>query len=486
MTLPTNDDTAATPTPRSAHAFDDEWARLDAVATADLVRRRELRPREIVERAIARVDALEPHLHALEMADYERALVAADAAQSDSPFAGVPTLIKDMIDVAGLPTRWGTQALAEAAAKKSTDRLAAQMFDMGLISLGKSTMPEIGFSPSTEFTHREPTCNPWNLGRSSGGSSGGAAALVAAGAVPIAHAADGGGSIRIPAVVCGLVGLKPSRGRLIGPPGPNLEPGQTTVHGVVTRSVRDTALFYAEAEKRYRNPRLKPIGHVTTPLRRRLRVGAMLASPVGHPNDAATRTAFEETVALLEGLGHEVEPMTAPIDSRFAEDFVLLYGCYGYLVRRLGDKLFDRSFDVGQMTELSHGLAETFRRNLHKAPAAIYRLRRSHRRYAALFQNCDVFLSPTLTHVAPPLGYLSPTLPFDVLFPRIVQWAGYTPLANATGAPAISLPLGFDATHNLPVGMMFSAALGDEALLLELALQIEQAHPWPSLARAAR
>jgi amidase len=471
--------------PRSIHAFDDELARLDAVATADLVRSGELQPREVIESAIERVRTLEPHLNAVEAADFERALDAAESVAPVVPFAAVPTFIKDMVDVAGLPTRWGTRALDEAGPKKKTEPLAAQMFDMGMISLGKSTMPEIGFAPSTEFPHREPTRNPWNLDRSAGGSSGGAAALVAAGAVPIAHAADGGGSIRIPAVVCGLVGLKPSRGRLVPPPGPNLEPVQTTVHGVVTRSVRDTALYYAEAEKRYRNPRLKPVGRVMTPLRRRLRIGAFTESPGGHPTDVATRHAFDATIALLEELGHRVEPMAAPVDAGFAEDFVLLYGLYGYVVSRHGGRLFDPAFDGTKLTDLTRGLAEQFRRNLRKAPGAILRLRRSPRRYAEIFRDCDVVLTPTLSHLTPRLGHLGLDLPFETLFPRILEWLGFTPLANATGAPAISLPLGFDVATNLPIGMMFSAALGDEALLLELALELEDARPWPALARHA-
>lgn len=470
---------------RSVHAPDDELARLDAVATAELVRRGDLRPREVIERAIERVRAVEPHLNAVEIADFERALDAAGSAPTTTPFAAVPTFIKDMVDVAGLPTRWGTRALAEAGPKKKTEPLAAQMFDMGMISLGKSTMPEIGFAPSTEFPHRAPTRNPWNLDRSAGGSSGGAAALVAAGAVPIAHAADGGGSIRIPAVVCGLVGLKPSRGRLVMPPGPNLEPVQNTVHGVVTRSVRDTALYFAEAERRFRNPRLKPVGHVTTPLRRRLRVGACAETPTGHAIDAATRAAFDATVTLLEELGHRVAPLPVPVDTGFADDFVLLYGMYGFAVSRHGARLFDPAFDATKLTDLTHGLARQFRRNLHKAPGAILRLRRSQIPYAEMFRNCDVVLTPTLTHIAPPLGHLGLDLPFATLFPRILEWVGFTPLANATGAPAISLPLGFDAATNLPVGMMFGAQIGDEALLLELALELEQARPWPSLARRA-
>jgi amidase len=470
--------------PQSAHAFDDDLARLDAVATAEAVRAGRLHPREVVAAAIARAEALEPFLRAVEAADYDRAIAASESAAS-GPFAGVPTFIKDMVDVAGLATRWGTRALEHAGPATKTERVAAQMFDMGMICLGKSTLPEMGFVPSTEFPHREPTCNPWNLGHSAGGSSGGAAALVAAGVVPIAHAADGGGSIRIPAAVCGLVGLKPSRGRLIPPPGPQLEPVQVTAHGVVTRSVRDTALYYAEAEKRYRNRHLAPIGHVTTPPARRLRIGALIESPSGYAVDTATRRAFDEAVALLQELRHVVEPTSAPVTAQFGDDFTRLFSFLAFMVRAGGRRLFDASFDPAKLTDLTHGLAARFKWEVLATPGAIIRLRRSAHAYARMFERYDVLVSPVVTHVAPPLGHLSTREPFDVLYQRMLAWLGYTPLANATGAPSISLPLGFDISSHLPVGMMFSAAVGQEALLLHLALELESARPWPTLAACA-
>lgn len=467
--------------PKSIHAFTDQTARMDAVALAAAVRSRQLHPREVVESAIARAHAVDPLLRAVAAADYERALASGNGS-AHGPFAGVPTFVKDMIDVAGVATRWGTRALDGVRPATKTTGIAQQMFDMGMVCLGKTTLPEFGLTPSTEFPHDEPTRNPWNLDRSAGGSSGGAAALVAAGVVPIAHGADGGGSIRIPAACCGLVGLKPSRGRLLSRPETSRMPVNIVVDGVLTRSVRDTAFYFAEAEKRFRNPRLEPMGHVTAPPGRRLRIGALLDSPSGFAVDAVTRQTFELTVALLEDLGHRIEPMPPPVSARFGDDFVHYYGLIAFAVRNAGKRLYGPSFDKAKLTDLTLGLAALFRKRILRTPGAVLRLRRSSREYAALFERYDIVLSPTVGQVTPPVGHLGMGLPFDVLFPRVREWVGYTPLANATGTPAISLPLGFDVEKHLPVGMMFSAAHGKDALLLQLALEIEEAKPWPSLA----
>lgn len=467
--------------PKSVHAFADEVARMDAVALAEAVRSGQLHAREIVEGAIARARAVDPFLHAVAAEDYERARAASNGA-ADGPFTGVPTFIKDMVDVAGMTTRWGTQALDGVRPATKTTGIAQQMFDMGMVCLGKTTLPEFGLTPTTEFPHGEPTRNPWNLDHTAGGSSGGAAALVAAGVVPIAHAADGGGSIRIPAACCGLVGLKPSRGRLLPRPEISRMPVNIVVDGVLTRSVRDTALYFAEAEKRFRNPRLEPMRHVTTPPGRRLRIGALLDSPSGFAVDAVTRRTFEDTMALLEALGHRVESTPLPVSPQFGEDFTHYYGLLAFAVRNAGKRLYDRSFDKEKLTDLTHGLAALFRKRILRTPGAVLRLRRSHRVYAAFFERYDAVLSPTVAQVTPPVGHLGMGLPFDVLFPRVLEWVGYTPLANATGAPAISLPVGFDAEKHLPVGMMLSAAHGKDALLLQLAIEIEEARPWSSLA----
>ena len=475
----------------TAHAFTDELSRLDAVATAEAIRSRRLSPEEVVRSAIERAKAVNPELNAVACEDYDRALAAAQRAGSNGTsgmsgtFACVPTFIKDGTAVAGLPTRQGSAAFDRAGPAKATDGIAQQLFDMGAIGLGKSTLPEFGFTASTEFPDGTATHNAWNLSWSPGGSSGGAGALVAAGVVPIAHGQDGGGSIRIPAACHGLVGLKSTRGRLLPDPHARLLPLNVVVDGVVTRTVRDTATYFAEADLRYRNQRLKPLGDVRTPLDRPLRIGVFIDTPTGAEVDEPTRRTFEQTSSLLEDLGHTVEPLEPPVDDQFAEDFIHYWSMLAAAVERGGKQLYDASFDRSGLTMLTNGLAAQFRSRWTSTPGVIRRLRRSVAEFEAAMGGIDVALSPTIAQLPPELGHLGTTLPFDVLFPRVEEWVGFTPLANATGAPAISLPLGHDPVSNLPIGMMFSGHFGDDGLLLRLALQLEAARSFPSLDPAA-
>lgn len=497
--MPTNEPsptTASTSTGAGAgqvaHTFDDELARLDATATADAIASGDLTATEAAQAAIDRAMRVEPLInaisserHAAALADAARAAGATGAtAPPRSPLAGVPTYIKDMVDVAGLPTTWGSRALLGGPPARHTKGIAAQFDDMGMVLLGKSTLPEMGFIPSTEPAHAPPTRNPWNLGHTPGGSSGGAAALVAAGVVPIAHAADGGGSTRIPAAACGLVGLKPTRGRLLPHREEQVLPVAVTVDGVVTRTVRDTALWYAEAEKRYRSRKLPPMGLVTGPPTRRLRIGAIVDLPIDIDVDAPTRKAFDDTVTLLEGLGHTVVEVDAPVDATFAEDFLAYFELLSFLALSTATISHGRHVKRHRFTDFSHGLADGFRRNRRRVIGASRRLRRTTAQAAELYTRCDVMLSPVLTTVPPELGYMSMALDHEVLLPRVVDWIAFTPLANASGTPAISLPLGSDPATGLPIGMMLGADTGNDALLVELGFELEAAQPWPTLGDA--
>lgn len=469
---------------RTKHAFsDDVLGDHDGIALAGLIRDGQLTSGEVIEAAIKRAETIEPSINAIVVDDFDRARDRAMTSLSGA-FTGVPTFIKDMTDTEGLPTRFGSDALYRSAPAKRTHRIAQQMFDMGMISIGKSTMPDFGFTPSTEFPNAEPTRNPWNLDHSVGGSSGGSAALVAAGVVPIANAADGGGSIRIPAAACGLVGLKPTRGRM--PKAQSAEPfvGLVT-DGVVTRSVRDTALFIAEAERLDPNKKLPSVGHVQRPLERSLRIGVFHDPPTDAEIDDVVKREYDAAADLLTSLGHEVEPTDLPINEQFADDFITFWSFLAMMVSSTSRFLIDSTFDKSRLTDVMKGLGKQSFGRLHKLPGAISRLRRSHQDYSAVFQDFDVVVSPTVAQRTPPIGYLGTDLPFDVLFPRVEQWACFTPYANATGGPSISLPLGFDGPTNLPVGIMFSADLGNEKLLLELALQLEQASPWRLLSGQA-
>jgi amidase len=341
--------------------------------------------------------------------------------------------------------------------------------------LGKSRLPEFGFSASTEYLEGDPVRNPWDLGFSAGASSGGSAALVAAGVVPVAHANDGGGSIRIPAAACGLVGLKPTRGRFVPDSVDRTMPVQIVSQGVVTRSVRDTAVFFAGMEAAWRNPRLPPVRHVLGPGRTRLRVGLVVDSVNGARTDDETRQAVLDTAELLQRLGHRVEETTMPLEVRFAADFARYWALLGLLITAVGT--VDRSFDVAKTDNLTKGLAARCRKELARMPGAVRRLRGSTKEYRKAFADHDVLLSPVLSHTTPPIGHLSPTLEFDELFARLETYVAFTPLNNATGSPAMSLPLGRSA-RGLPIGVHFSADLGDERTLLELAYELEEARPF--------
>ncbi|MBS1847953.1 MAG: hypothetical protein JST73_06700, partial [Actinobacteria bacterium] len=309
------------------NAYDDELARLDAVATIDALDAGDLSPREVTVAAIERAKRVDPSLAAVMFERYDAAIAEAPASRNRrGSFEGLPTFIKDMVPVAGLPCTWGAAALEGAPPQKRTRGVALDMEHMGFTIVGTSTMPEWGFVPSTEFPVREPTHNPWNLGHTIGGSSGGAAALVAAGVVPVAHAVDGGGSIRIPAACGGLVGLKPTLGRLRRHSDEQILPLAISVDGVVTRTVRDTARWYAEMERVFRPRHLRPIGEVTGGPSRRLRIGMLGEVPGVVAIDGPTLTTLHSTAEALEALGHHVEPIDVPVQpEEFRDDFIFYY-----------------------------------------------------------------------------------------------------------------------------------------------------------------
>ncbi|WP_323751133.1 amidase [Marinobacter sp.] len=467
--------------PAPFHCFqDDALGSSDATELAERIRRGDVSAVEVAEAAIARSRQAQAALNGVATDNYEQALKhAATVDASKTPFAGVPTFIKDNVDVKGLPSGHGSEAVPLNPAK-ATSPFVEQMLAQGYICLGKSTLPEFGFNASTEFANAEPTRNPWNLDYSCGASSGGSAAMVAAGAVPIAHANDGGGSIRIPAACCGLVGLKPTRGRVVLNEAAKSLPVDIVSDGVVTRSVRDSAGFLAHAEQYFYNQRLPKVGHVQGPGEKRLRIGLALDSINGHPTDEDTRKTVEETARLLEKAGHTVELMAVPVADSFPDDFALYWGMLALGMKLKGHKILDPDFDKRKVNGLTNGLNSRTRKQIWKLPGAIWRLKRSWHDYARAMADYDAVLTPVLAHTTPLLGHLSPAVPFDTLFERLAQYSNFTPLANATGAPAISVPMGM-TDNNLPISVQFMAKHGDEHTLLELAYTLEAEHGFPSL-----
>lgn len=460
---------------RHVHAFgDDALGDLDAVGLAEAIRSGRVGRAEAVEAAIARTEAVDPALNGLAYAGFRQALAAAEQA-ADGYFSGVPTFIKDNVDVAGQPTMHGTDAWTRRDAV--ADSVFTQLYlATGMTSLGKTQLSEFGFSASAEHPRLGPVRNPWDTEYSAGASSSGSGAFVAAGVVPIAHANDGGGSIRIPASCNGLVGLKPSRGRLPLDAVLRRMPVGVVVNGVVTRSVRDTAAFYREAERIWRNPKLAPVGDVTGPGRQRLRI-AVLTRSIQRECSPAVRELTLKSAGLLEELGHRVEHVEEPpVAASFVDDFVLYWGFLALAQVRGGRHMFGETFDRAKLDCLTLGLMRHTGRHLHRLPAAIMRLRGARRRTARFYGTYDAVLTPTLADETPRIGFLAPT-DYQQVINRLIEWVSFTPLHNVTGEPAISLPLAQSA-HGMPVGMMLSTGMGQESLLLELAYELEEARPW--------
>lgn len=466
-------------TPRTdtrVHAFtDDALADLDATGVAERIRNREISAAEAVDAAIERSRRVEESLQALAHPDFDRARTRAQD-PGDAEFAGVPAAFKDNIKVGGMPMTEGSQALPRTPQPKD-GRIAAQFRQTGIIPIGTTTMPEFGWTATTETLTRQ-THNPWHLDYSSGGSSGGSAAWVASGVVPIAHGNDGGGSIRIPAAVCGLVGLKPTRGRLRLTDGGEAMPVRVVTDSVLARSVRDVANFYLAAQRVHRNRLLPPIEGVDRPIDRPLRIGLLLDSPVAPRTDDATRSCVTALGRLLETLGHEVEPFDLPIPEFFKDDFIDYWRFLAMAVDNSGPRMFGAGFDREKLEPLTRGLAAHGKSRVWKAPVFISRLLASSVASRISFaKGPDVVLSPVLSHTTPKLGYLAADLPAEEHFRRLVDYTGFTPLHNATGGPALSVPVG-RTDEGLPIGAMLSSTHGTESLLLRLALQIEQAQPW--------
>lgn len=459
------------------HAFrNDALGKLDATGVAKKISSGEITAAEAVEAAIRRAESVNPKLNAIVTEMFDRALEQAKKKVTGT-FAGVPSFIKDTDNLAGAPTRLGSRGMPGKPARKS-NAFVEQFLSLGIIPLGKTALPEFGLTATTEPLLSGPARNPWNTDHSTGGSSGGSAAMVASGVVPLAHGNDGGGSIRIPAACCGLVGLKPSRGRLKPLEGSNLLPINIIHQGVLTRSVRDTAAFYAGAEKYYRNPKLPEIGLVQGPGKKRLRIALFTDTPYGtpcHPEAAAlTRSAGK----LCEKLGHTVMEIPNPSTTQMADDFIIYWGMMAFSMRFLGRVMLAPGFDRSKVEEWTIGMSRLFQKNFTRFPLIVRRLKNYVKIYEDFFNSYDIMLCPTLGHPSPEIGYLGSEVPFDEAFERIKKYAVFTPVQNVTGAPAISLPLGL-SNKGLPMGVQFASALGREREILELAFEIEEARPWP-------
>lgn len=481
----------------------------DALGLAELVRSGQVTPLELVEEAIGRIEAANPAINAVIYKMYDQARAAAQSPLPDGPFSGVPFLIKDLgAMVAGVPQSSGTRLLKEWVPPVDGE-LVRRWKAAGLIVLGKTNTPELGITPYTEPLAFGPTRNPYDIGRISGGSSGGSAAAVAAGMVHIASGGDGGGSIRIPAACCGLFGFKPTRGRT--PMGPRLYESWEglVVEHVLTRSVRDSAAALdatagADSGAPYAAPPaegrfLDEVGRAPRPLRIAYTSRALIGAPVNLHSEC--RRGLENTLHLLESLGHTVEEAAPQVEAEaLAVAFILM------LTGQVANDIAEIGEVAGRKPKRSNFELITWTlgmigRSISGADyvRGVRTLQYAARAVGRFFDDYDVLVTPTVAEPPPPTG----SLQLGANDRRLLQSASslgagrllvaanaiepialksfsfipYTPLFNITGQPAMSVPLHW-TPEGLPVGIQFAGRFGDEATLFRLAGQLEQARPW--------
>jgi len=462
---------------------------LDATAQADLVRRGEVTPLELVEAAITRIERLNPRLNAVIHEHYDRARAEARGTLPDGPFRGVPFLLKDLAGghAAGDPYHWGTRFLRDAGYRHRTNAYLVDKFRRaGVVIVGRTNVPELGAWATTESDAYGPSRNPWSLEHASGGSSGGAAAAVASGMVPAAHASDGGGSIRNPASQCGIIGLKPSRGRIsLGPDIGEAWAGMA-FEFAVTRSVRDTAAFLDAVEgampgdpyeaARPLRPYVCEVGAPTG----RLRIG--LLGNHGAEVHADCIAAVDVAARRLAALGHEVDesyPEALADDDLGYHAITVVAASQAHLVEELG-RLIGRTIGAEDMDQDNWAITELGRNVTNIAYLdALHAMNGFRRRVASWWADGhDLLLTPTLTAPPPRLGEHRP-IPGKPLeaWTRTGALLRFTIPFNVTGQPAISLPLHWNQ-DGLPIGIQLVAGFGSEDVLLRVAAQLEADGAW--------
>lgn len=468
----------------------DTYQENDATGLAELVARGEVSPGELLDTALGLVADLNPALNAVVHVQEDTARKTIDAGLPDGPFRGVPFLLKDLgAEAVDFPTSNGSR-LTEGMRWSYDSEIFNRFRAAGLVTFGRTTSPEFGVGPVTEAqVYGGPTRNPWNTGHTSGGSSGGSGAAVAAGILPAAHGSDGGGSVRIPASSCGLVGFKPTRARLPKGPAAGEGWGGMAIDGVLTRSLRDTAglldvLDGPDAGAPYWPPPMD-CGYANAmardPGQLRVRFCTTTLSGVTiHPECAA---AVRKTAGLLTDLGHEVDELRIParLDVEgMMQAWTRIVACGTALTVR--NILKDRPLDPDMVDGVTRGalvLADTLSGADYLA--SVNEIHAFGRRIAHLFDDCDVLVTATLAEPPAPVGRLKPDNEDFVGYRtgpgNVFDYSPFAPLFNASGQPAVSLPLHWTA-DGLPVGVHLAMGFGDDAPLMSLAGQIERAAPW--------
>jgi amidase len=459
-----------------------------AAELAASVRAGDVSARELVEASLEAIERLNGELNAFVTLCDERALAEADKVQpGDSrPLAGIPIAIKDLVALTeGVRTTMGMAAMEEWV-PPADSALVRRLREAGAIVVGKTNTPEMGILPVTEPQRFGPARNPWDTSRTTGGSSGGSAAAVASGMVPVAHANDGGGSIRIPASCCGLVGLKPSRGRVSLAPEFSEFAGAVAIEGCVSRNVADTALVLDviagyEPGDPYWAP--EPSAAFVDSVEREpgtLRVAYTTASPNGAPVDGDCAAAVVETAELLESLGHAVEEAPPFTDERYVENFIKIWTAGVADEVHTYGRLRGQPLDLDKLEPLTGemvALADSWKATDYLG--ALDYLRQMARDLVATWSDLDVLLTPTVAQPPLAIGALAPKEgePAFQWLLNAAQWVPFTPVWNVTGQPAVSLPL-HQTPQGLPVGVQLVGPPAGEELLLSLSAQLEAARPW--------
>jgi amidase len=457
-----------------------------ALELAEMVRTGEISARELVQISLDQIEALNPALNAFAQLDAERALATADAVhQGDArPFAGVPTAIKNNRPAQGLRLTYGCELMA-ANECDYDHNVTRRLKDAGFVILGTTTLPEYGILPVSEARLFGPTRNPWDLGRTPGGSSGGAAAAVASGMLPVAHGNDGGGSIRIPAACCGLVGLKPSRGRISS--APELGDSPLVCDGMLTRTVADTAAVldvlagYEPGDATWAPPPTEPFARLAELNPGRLRIAATTLPPIpGAVLDQMCERAVTEAAELLRSLGHEVEEVEPPWQVEgLSELFGAVFSNNIALSIAYSGLVAGREPTAADMEPMSWAIFSMIRKlGAIEGMGAAVRLQAFARRLVAFLAPYDALLTPALAERPLPIGTLdTAALEPMATFTRSGLFTPFTPVFNATGQPGISLPL-FEGEDGLPLAVQIVGRPAGEGALLALAAQLEAAAPW--------
>ena len=457
-----------------------------ATELAAMVRSGEVSARELVEISLARIEELNPALNAFVDVDAERALAVADTIRpgDERPFAGVPTAIKNNRPVQGLRLTYGC-ALMEQNICDYDHNVTRRLKDAGFVIVGTTTLPEYGILPTSEARIFGPTRNPWDLDRTPGGSSGGAAAAVASGMLPVAHGNDGGGSVRIPAACCGLVGLKPTRGRISA--APELGDSSLGIDGMLTRTVADTAAIldvlagYEPGDATWAPPPSEPFAQSAAAMPTRLRIAATVAPPVPDAVvDPMAARAVDDAAELLRSLGHEVEQVDPPWQTEgLSELFGAVFSTHISLSIAYSGMVAGREPTAGDMEPMSWAIYSMIKHldAVHGMGAAV-RLQAFARNLVRFLSPYDALLTPALAERPLPLGTLDTAAPEPMsTFTRSGLFTPFTPVFNASGQPGISLPL-YQGTDGLPLGVQLVGRPAGEGPLLALASQLEAALPW--------